>query len=131
MDRSKTPGLSGGAAVWAAGPGAVQLLLPAPTGVSGELKIHAPAGRRIHAASILRRAQNDRLVARARLCCRTQTSAAVAANDGLDGDLCQAAFEPEWVGAPAFSLSVRGRENPAGQPGLERRHYLYSAARGL
>src|SRR6266542_1468830 len=131
MDRTKTSGLIGGAAVRAAGPGAVQLLLPAPTRVSGELEIHAPAGRRIHATSILRRAQNDRLAARARLCCGTQTSATIAANDGIDGDLCQAAFEPEWIGAPAISISVRGGENPAGQPGLERRHYLYSAARGL
>src|SRR6266542_911790 len=131
MDRTKTSALIGGAAVRVAGAGTVQLLLPAATGVGGEPEIHAAAGPRIHAAPILRGHQNDPMAARARLCGGTQTSAAVATNDGFDGDLRQAAFEPERGGAPAIPLSVRGRENPAGQPGLERGHYLCSTARGV
>src|SRR5258708_38744399 len=131
MDRFFTSAFVDGAAVPTAGACPVQLLLLGGAGVATKPALHAFVGRGIHASSFLRGAQDDLLAAAVGLWGGTQAGAANAAPDGFDGLLAQAAFEFEPARAPAVSLLVRGCKNREGQSGLEHRHHLYSAARGL
>src|SRR5271157_2036810 len=108
MDQSRTFAVVGTAAVPITGPAPFQLLLPGGAGVGHQPEIYAADGRGVYAASFLRRAADDRLVAEAGPVRRAQTGAAVAAPDGLDGRVSQAAFESESAVPSAVCLPAQG-----------------------
>src|SRR5664280_1876013 len=119
MDQSPTSAVVSAAPMRTLGSGAGQLLLCAATGVGAEPVLPEDVGRGVHAASILRSAQDDGVDATTRPWSGSQAGAAVAAGDGIDGGLCQAAFEPKSPVSQAFSVSVEGCDHRATQPGLE------------
>src|SRR2546430_2516621 len=117
MGNPSTSPVIGPAAVRAAGPGSIHLLLSSAAGIRGESVLHAMAGPRIHRPTVLRSGEDDGRVAKPRPSRRAQTGATAAPGDGIDGGLCQATIEPQSIGTQAFSLSVEGRVHRAPQSG--------------
>jgi hypothetical protein len=130
MDQFPPSAVVGAAPMRTLGPGASQLLLCAATGVGAEPALLEDVGRGVHAASLLRSAQDDGVDAATRPWGGSQAGAAFAAGDGIDGGLCQAAFEPKSPVSQAFSVFVEGCDHRAAQPGLEHRHHTYIRLRG-
>src|SRR5438132_6554437 len=87
MDRLPTSALVGSSAVPIAGLSAIQLLLPARAGVGPEFALHALVGRGVYAASLLRSAQDELLVAAVRSYGGSQARETIAASHGFDSDL--------------------------------------------
>ena len=112
MDRLPTSALVGSSAVPIAGLSASQLLLPARAGVGPEFALHALVGPGVYAASLLRSAQDELLVAAVRSYGGSQARETIAASHGFDSDLPQTASECERPGTPTLSVFVEGSEDP-------------------
>src|SRR6266576_5481501 len=128
MDQSPPSAVVGPAPMRTLGLGAGQLLLCAATGVGAEPVLPENVGRGVHAASLLWGAQDDGVAAATRPWRGAQAGAAFTPDDGIDGGLCQAAFESKPAVSPAFSVSVEGRGHCPAQPSVEHRHHLYPTA---
>src|SRR5271165_4875284 len=128
MDSTQTSAVIGPSAVPLVRAGPCQPLLCGAARIGRELAVDASAGRRVHAASVLRGAPDDLLAANRWPSRGTQAGTAATAIDGFIGRVSEAAAELQPLGTPALSLPVAGCRPGAAQSGVEHRHHLHSAA---
>src|SRR3954451_19902020 len=91
----------------------------------------AADGRTLHGVTVLRVAADGGGVAPRRLAGEPQAGAAADAPDGAGGDLPEAEHQQGASGAQGLPVSVAGSGDRATEPGLVRRHHVYSDGQGL
>src|SRR5437764_2720568 len=129
MDRTGTSATEHRATVWSAGPGPVQLLLPAAAGERRESAADAAHRRTLFGVPVLRQPPfRGGAFCGMGAALQSQAPAAAHAVDGDRSHVPQAQFKPSGAGSRDLSLSAaRGGHQPA-QSGMEQRYYLCAAA---
>src|ERR1700722_8102998 len=123
MDRSPSSTPQHSTAVRTAGCAALDLLLSASGGESGESAAAPQARPVIPEASILRQPKNG-----LRTGGEPQAHPAPDAHSGYRSPLSQTELEPAGAGPPDLSVPAARRRNPPPQPRLEHRYNLHSDA---
>src|SRR4051812_29148452 len=130
-DRAGPPETEPGAAMRAAGAGALELILPAGGGGPVDPGVAESAGRAVHADAVLRGAADGGLAAGRGLRGQRQAGAAVAAAARRGGDLPEAAPEHAGAGASDLPVLAAGRPDHARRPGVVERHHVPPASAGM
>src|SRR5262249_12249013 len=121
MDRFHPSAPQHSTAVRTAGSAALDLLLPAATGESGELTAAAHTRRAVIETAVLWQPQDGRRVRRG-----PPSRPAADAHFGYRSSLPQTALESSGSRPSDLPIPVARRRDRAAQPGLEHRYYLHS-----